>query len=83
MVIPLILSCVNDYVEHMATFTTRAKISFSENFCNTKVAGPGETFVQRKYSAVQYTPFHKRAICRLVLARRGGSRSQTGVKRMD
>ena len=39
------LSCVNDYIEDMATFTTLAKIYSTEYFCNTKVSGLGETFV--------------------------------------
>ena len=45
------LSCVyvNDYIEDMATFTALAKIYSTEYFCNTKVAGLGEIFVQRKF----------------------------------
>ena len=39
------LSCVNDYVEDMATFTALARIYSTEYFCNTKVAGLGENFV--------------------------------------
>ena len=39
------LSCVNDYIEDMATFTALAKIYSIECFCNTKVAGLGEIFV--------------------------------------
>ena len=30
------LSCVNDYIEDMVTFTALAKIYFTEYFCNTK-----------------------------------------------
>ena len=33
----------------MATFTALAKIYSTEYFCNTKVAGLGETFVQQKF----------------------------------
>ena len=43
--------CTNDYIEGMATFTALVKIEY---FCNTKVAGLGEIFVQRKFSAIQY-----------------------------
>ena len=39
------LSCVNDYIEDMATFTALAKIYSTEYFCNTKVARLGEIFV--------------------------------------
>ena len=39
------LSCVNDYIEDMATFTALAKIYSIEYFCNTKVSGLGEIFV--------------------------------------
>ena len=34
------LSCVNEYIEGMVTFTTWVKIYF----CNTKVAGVGRNF---------------------------------------
>ena len=40
----IFLSCVNDYIEDMATFTTLAKIYSTEYFCNTKVAGLGKIF---------------------------------------
>ena len=40
------LSCVDDYIEDMATFTTLAKIYSTNYFCNTKVDGPGEIFVK-------------------------------------
>ena len=43
------LSCVNDYIEDMATFTTLAKIYCTEYFCNTKVAGLGEIFVKQNF----------------------------------
>ena len=33
------LSCVNDYIEDMVTFTALAKIYSTEYFCITKVAG--------------------------------------------
>ena len=39
------LSCVNDRIDDMATFTALAKIYSTEYFCNTKVAGLGEIFV--------------------------------------
>ena len=48
------LSCIDDYTEDMATFTTLAKIYSSEYFCNAMVAGIGEIFVQRKFLAIQY-----------------------------
>ena len=40
------LSCVNDDIEHMATFIVLAKNYSIEYFCNTNVAGLGEIFVQ-------------------------------------
>ena len=49
------LSCVNDYVEDMVTFTTLVKIYSTKYFCNTKVAGLGEIFVKRKFSRIRYT----------------------------
>ncbi len=49
------LSCVNDYIEDIATFTSLAKICSTEYFCNTKVAGLGKIFVQQKFSAIQYS----------------------------
>ena len=39
------LSCVNDYVEDVATFTALVKIYSTEYFCNTKVGGLDENFV--------------------------------------
>ena len=45
---------VNDYIEDMATFTAMAKIYSTEYICNTKVAGLGEIFVQRKLSHMVY-----------------------------
>ena len=48
------LSCVNDYIEDMVTFTALAKIYSTEYFCNTKVAGLGEIFVQRKFCRIRY-----------------------------
>ena len=44
------LSCVNDYIEDMATFTALVKIYSTKYFCNTKVAGLGEIFVKRNFS---------------------------------
>ena len=38
----------------MVTFTALAKIYSSEYFCNARVAGIGEIFVQRKFSAIRY-----------------------------
>ena len=41
------LSCVNDYIEDMATFTALAKfIQPNIYFCNAMVAVLGEIFVQ-------------------------------------
>ena len=40
------LSCINDYIEDMVTFTALAKIYSTEYFCTTKVAGIGEKFVK-------------------------------------
>ena len=45
------LSCVNDYIEYMATFTALAKNIY---FCNTNVSGLGEIFVKRKFSPIWY-----------------------------
>ena len=39
-----LLSCVKDCIEDMATFTALVNTNF---FCNTKVAGLGEIFIQR------------------------------------
>ena len=47
-------SCVNDYMEDIATFTALAKIYSTEYFCSTKVAGLGKLFVQQKFLAIQY-----------------------------
>ena len=41
------LSCVNDYIEDIAPL---AEIYSTKYFCNTKVAGLGEIFVQQKMS---------------------------------
>ena len=67
------LSCVNDYIEDMATFTALAKIYFTKYFCNTKVSGVGEIFVKRKFSHIQYynivlapPPFDNYCICPLL-----------------
>ena len=38
----------------MATFTALAKIYSTEYFYNTKVAGLGEIFVQRKFCHIRY-----------------------------
>ena len=48
------LSCVNDYIEDMATFTALTKIYSIEYFCNTKAPGLGEILVQRKFSPIRY-----------------------------
>ena len=48
------LSCVNDYIEDMVTFTALVKIYSIEYFCNTKVAGVGEIFVQWKFCRIRY-----------------------------
>ena len=48
------LSCVNDYVEDMATFTAFAKIYSTKYFCNARVSGVGKIFVKRKFSHIQY-----------------------------
>ena len=42
------LSRIDDYTEDMAIFTALAKIYSSEYFCNARVAGIGEVFVQQK-----------------------------------
>ena len=47
------LSCVNDYMEDMVTFTALVKIYSPEYFCNTKVAGLGEIFVEQKFSHIR------------------------------
>ena len=48
------LSCVKERIEdNMVTLTTLVKY-FSTNFCNTKVAGLGETFIQWNFSRIQY-----------------------------
>ena len=43
------LSCVNDYIEDIVTFTALAKNYSTKYFCNTKVAGLGEIFVKRNF----------------------------------
>ena len=43
------LSCINDYIEDMATFTALVKIYSTEYFCNTKVARLGEIFVKENF----------------------------------
>ena len=48
------LSCVNDYVEDMATFTTLMKNYSTKSFCNAKVAGLGKFFAQRKFWLLWY-----------------------------
>ena len=54
-----ILSCVNDYIEHMVILILHmhvilAKIYSTKHFCNIKVAGlqVGKIFVQLKFSAI-------------------------------
>ena len=37
-----LLSCANDHIEDMVTFTALLKIYSAEYFCNTKVAGLGK-----------------------------------------
>ena len=39
----------------MATFTYFYEIFSAKLFCNMKVAGPGEIFVQQKFPCVQYS----------------------------
>ena len=48
-----LLSCVNDYIEDIATFTALAKIYSTEYFCNTKVAGLGEIFSTKNFHGTQ------------------------------
>ena len=43
------LSCVNDYIENMMTFTTLAKIYSIEYFCSTKVPGLGEILSSKNF----------------------------------
>ena len=50
------LSRVDDYPEDMMTFTALAKIYSTEYFCDTKVAGVDEIFVQRKI--LSYTVYY-------------------------
>ena len=52
-ILQVFLSHVNDYIEPVVTFVARAKIYSTEYFCNTRVAGLDEFFVQQKFSAVQ------------------------------
>ena len=47
------LSHIDDYTEDMTTFTALAKIYSGKYFCNTRVAGIGKIFVQRKFSAIR------------------------------
>ena len=47
----------NDYIEDMATFTALAKIYSTKYFYNTKVAGLGGIFVQRKFCHIWYMSF--------------------------
>ena len=47
------LSRVNDYLAPMAIFTAWVKIYFAKYFCNARVGGLGEIFVQQKFSAVR------------------------------
>ncbi len=51
----IFLSCANDYIEDMTTFTALENIYSTEYFYNTKVAGLGEIFVQLKFSAIYYS----------------------------
>ena len=53
------LSHVNDYIEPMVTFTTWAKVYSAKYFCNARVAGLCEIFVEQKFSAVHYLWFEK------------------------
>ena len=48
------LSGIDDYTEDMVTFTALAKTYSSEYFCNARIAGIGEIFVQRKFLAIWY-----------------------------
>ena len=48
------LSCVNDYIEPVVTSTAWVKICSAKYFCNVRVAGLGEIFVQQKFSAILY-----------------------------
>ncbi len=55
------------YIDDMVTFTALAKVYSTEYFCNTKVAGLGEIFVQRKISAIQYLISVVQCLCVRVL----------------
>ena len=44
-----ICSCVNDCIEHMATFTALAIINSTKCFCNTMVAGLSKIFLPQKF----------------------------------
>ena len=46
------LSHIDDYTKDMATFTALVKIYSGKYFCNARVAGIGEIFVQRKVLAI-------------------------------
>ena len=48
------LSRIDDCTEYMATFTALVKIYSSEYFCDARVAGIGESFVQQKFLAIRY-----------------------------
>ena len=56
------MSRIDDYTEDMVTFTALAKIYSSEYFCNARVAGIGEIFVQRNFSAIRYHTYHQEYI---------------------
>ena len=43
------LSCVNDYIEDMATFIALVKICSTGYFCNTKIAWLGEFFSSKNF----------------------------------
>ena len=49
-----ILSCVNDCTKDMVTLIALAKIYSTNSYFNTKVAGLGEIFVQRKFPRTWY-----------------------------
>ena len=48
------MSCVNDYIEDVVTFTALAKIYSTEYLCNTKVARVDEIFVQWEFCRIRY-----------------------------
>ena len=47
-ILQIFLSHINDYIESMVTFVAWVKIYSTEYFCNTRVAGLDEFFVQQK-----------------------------------